>query len=51
MMGFTSKSVSTVRKESDRKVANLLENNDHYPKYVVMLDELALRNINDVKIV
>lgn len=37
--------------ESDREVANLLEIKDHYPKYVVTLDELALGNINGVKIV
>lgn len=37
--------------ESERKVANLLEIKDHYPKYVVTLDELAGGNINGVKIV
>lgn len=37
--------------ESDREVANLLEIKDHYPKYVVTLDELAAGNINGVKIV
>ena len=37
--------------ESDREVANLLEIRDHYPKYVVTLDELAAGNINGVKIV
>lgn len=37
--------------ESDREVANLLEVKDHYPKYVVTLDELAAGNINGVKIV
>lgn len=37
--------------ESDREVANLLEIKDHYPKYVVTLDELATGNINGVKIV
>ena len=37
--------------ESDREVANLLEIRDHYPKYVVTLDELAGGNINGVKIV
>ena len=37
--------------ESDRKIANLLEIKDHYPKYVVTLDELAAGNINGVKIV
>lgn len=37
--------------ESDREVANLLEIKDHYPKYVITLDELAAGNINGVKIV
>jgi len=37
--------------ESDREVANLLEIKDHYPKYVVTLDELAAGNINGVKII
>ena len=37
--------------ESDREIANLLEVRDHYPKYVVTLDELAAGNINGVKIV
>ena len=37
--------------ESDREVANLLEIKDHYPKYVVTLDELAGGNVNGVKIV
>ena len=37
--------------ESDREVANLLEIKDHYPKYVVTLDEMAGGNINGVKIV
>ena len=37
--------------DSDREVANLLEIKDHYPKYVVTLDELAAGNINGVKIV
>ena len=36
--------------ESDREVANLLEIKDHYPKYVVTMDELAAGNINGVKI-
>ncbi len=36
---------------SDWEVANLLELKDHYPKYVVTLDELAAGNINGVKIV
>ena len=37
--------------QSDREVANLLAIKDHYPKYVVTLDELAAGNINGVKIV
>lgn len=37
--------------ESDRGIANLLEIKDHYPKYVVTLDELAGGNINGVRIV
>ena len=37
--------------DSDREVANLLEIKDHYPKYVVPMDELAAGNINGVKIV
>ena len=37
--------------DSDREIANLLEIKDHYPKYVVTLDELATGNINGVKIV
>ncbi len=36
---------------SDREIANLLEIKDHYPKYVVTLDEFAAGNINGVKIV
>ena len=36
--------------DSDREVANLLEIKDHYPKYVVTLDELAAGNINGVRI-
>lgn len=37
--------------ESDREVSNLLAIKDHYPKYVVTLDELAIGNINGIKIV
>ncbi|MCI8632899.1 MAG: ATP-binding protein [Lachnospiraceae bacterium] len=36
--------------ESDREIANLLAIKDHYPKYVVTLDELAAGNIDGVKI-
>lgn len=37
--------------DSDRELSNLLEIRDHYPKYVVTLDELAGGNVNGVKIV
>lgn len=37
--------------ESDREVMNLLEIRDHFPKYVVTLDEFASGNYNGVKIV
>ncbi len=37
--------------ESDREISNLLEIKDHYPKYVVTLDELAAGNVNGIKIV
>ena len=37
--------------ESDREIANLPEIREHYPKYVVTLDELAEGNINGVKTV
>lgn len=37
--------------KSDREVANLLAVKDHYPKYVVTLDEFAGGNIDGVKIV
>lgn len=37
-------------KKSDREIANLLEIKDHYPKYVVTLDEFATGNVNEVKI-
>lgn len=36
---------------SDREAANLLELKDHYPKYIVTLDELAGGNFNGVKVV
>lgn len=36
--------------DSNREVANLLEIKDHYPEYVVTLDELAAGNINGVRI-
>ena len=37
--------------DSDRETDNLLAIKDHYPKYVVTLDELATGNVNGVKIV
>lgn len=37
--------------ESDREIGNLLDIKDHYPKYVVTLDDLAGGNVNGVKIV
>lgn len=37
--------------ESDREAANLLEIRDHYPKYIVTLDEFAAGNINGIKII
>lgn len=40
-----------IPEESEREVANLLEIRDHYPKYVVTVDELAKGNINGIKIV
>ena len=36
---------------SDRELTNLLELKDHYPKYLVTLDDLAGGNVNGVKIV
>lgn len=37
--------------DSDREIANLLAIKDHYPKYVVCMDRLAMGNENGVKIV
>ena len=37
--------------DSDREIENLLDIKDHYPKYVVTLDELAGGNVNGVKII
>lgn len=41
----------TLPENSDRKIGNLLDIKDHYPKYVVTLDEFAGGNVNGVKIV
>ncbi len=37
--------------ESDREISNLLEIKDHYPKFVVTMDELAAGNVSGIKIV
>ncbi len=37
--------------ESDREIANLMGINDHYPKFVVTLDDYASGNINGIQIV
>jgi len=37
--------------DSDREIGNLLDIKDHYPKYVVTLDDLAGGNVNGVKII
>lgn len=37
--------------ESEREIKNLLKINDHYPKYVVCMDRLAVGNTNGVKLV
>lgn len=37
-------------KESDREIANLMEIKDHYPKFVVTLDDYASGNINGIQI-
>lgn len=39
-----------IPEESDREIANLIEIRDHYPKYVVTLDEFAAGNINGIRI-
>lgn len=36
---------------SDREISNLLDIRDHYPKYVVTLDDFASGNINGVRLV
>lgn len=41
----------TLPENSDREIGNLLDIKDHYPKYVVTLDELAGGNVNGVKII
>ena len=37
--------------DSDRELHNLLEIQDHYPKYIVTLDEFASGNVSGVKII
>lgn len=41
----------TLPDDSDREIGNLLAIRDHYPKYVVTMDELAVGNVDGVKIV
>lgn len=36
---------------SEREAGNLMDVKDHYPKYVVCMDELALGNENGIRIV
>lgn len=36
---------------SDREFSNLLNIKDHYPKYVVCMDKLAIGNLNGIKII
>lgn len=41
----------TLPEDSDRELNNLMEIRDHYPKYVVTLDELASGNVNGIRII
>ena len=41
----------TLPEDSDREIGNLLSIRDHYPKYVVTMDELAVGNVDGVKII
>ena len=41
----------TLPENSNREIGNLLAIKDHYPKYVVTLDELSTGNVNGVKII
>lgn len=41
----------TLPEKSNREIDNLLEIRDHFPKYVVTLDELAVGNVEGVRIV
>ena len=40
-----------IPEESDHEIGNLLSVRDHYPKYVVTMDELAVGNVDGVKII
>ena len=40
----------TLPEDSDREIGNLLAIKDHYPKYVVTLDEFASGNVDGVRI-
>lgn len=37
--------------DSDREISNLIEIKDHYPKYVVTLDDMAAGNIDGITII
>ena len=41
----------TLPEDSDREIGNLLSIKDHYPKYIVTLDDFAGGNVNGVNIV
>ena len=41
----------TLPEDSDREIGNLLSIRDHYPKYVFTMDELAVGNVDGVKII
>ena len=41
----------TLSDDSDREIGNLLSIRDHCPKYVVTMDELAVGNVDGVKII
>ena len=40
-----------IPKDSDREVGNLMEIRDHYPKYVITLNEMDIGIENGIKIV
>ena len=42
---------STLPENSDREIGNLMEIQDHYPKYVVTTNSLDVGNENGIRIV